>query len=94
MATETVTITLETEEDSDEIEVPVGAVDLLSEGEEGPSAVAGDLALLGVAQQLHGVVHHTHGEVDEDIEAAEQKALDLFEERFGRSFADMTGHDH
>lgn len=94
MATETVTVTLEADGESDEIEVPAGAVDLLSEGDEGATAVVGDLALLGIAQQLHGVVHHSQGGVDADVEAAEEKALELFEDRFGRSFAEMTGHDH
>lgn len=94
MATETITVTIEAGEDSDEIEVPVEAIDLLSEEDEGAPTVLGDLALLGITQQLHGIIHHSHGEVGEEVEAAEEKALELFEERFGRSFAEMTGHDH
>ncbi len=94
MAAETVTVTLETDEHSDELEVPVAAIDLLNESEEGAPTVIGDLALLGVAQQLHGIIHHTQEEVGEDVEEAEQRTMELFEERFGRSFAEMTGHDH
>jgi hypothetical protein len=56
--------------------------------------VLGDLALLGVAQQIHGIIHHTQEEVSPEIEAAEEKTMELFEERFGQSFADMVGHDH
>lgn len=94
MSVETLTVTIETEEDSDELEIPAGALELLDEGDEGPSAVLGDLALLGVAQQIHGIIHHSQGEVGSEIEAAEEKTMELFEERFGQSFADMVGHDH
>lgn len=94
MATETVTVTIEAGEDSDEVEIPVAAIDLLEEGDQGAPGVVGDLAILGIAQQLHGVLHHSREEVSEDIEAAEERTMELFEERFGRSFAEMTGHDH
>ena len=94
MAAETVTVTIETDDESDELEIPVDAIDLLNEGEEGVPTVLGDLALLGVAQQIHGIIHHTQEDVGEDVEAAEQKTMELFEERFGQSFADMVGHDH
>ena len=94
MAEETVTVALESNEHSDEIEVPVALVDLLGEANESATTVVGDLAMLGLAQQIHGVVHHSQGDVDEELQAAEQLTLDLFEERFGRSFAELTGHDH
>jgi hypothetical protein len=94
MSVETITVTIETDEDSDELEVPAGALDLLNESGEGPSTVLGDLALLGVAQQIHGIIHHTQEEDSPEIEAAEEKTMELFEERFGQSFADMVGHDH
>lgn len=94
MATETVTVTLETAESEDELEVPAAAIDMLNESDEGVPTVIGDLAMLGVAQQLHGIIHHTQEDVGDDVEAAEEKTMELFEERFGRSFAEMTGHDH
>lgn len=94
MTAETVTVTIETDEESDELEIPVDAIDLLNESDEGVPTVLGDLALLGVAQQVHGIIHHTQEEVGEDVEAAEEKTMELFEERFGQSFADMVGHDH
>ena len=91
---ETVTVTLESDDKHDELELPVAAVDLLDENDEGAPTVVGDLAILGVAQQLHGAIHHAEGEVGPEIEEAEQKTMEVFEERFGRSFAEMTGHDH
>jgi hypothetical protein len=56
--------------------------------------VVGDLAMLGLAQQAHGAVHHGHGEASEELERAESTTMELFEERFGESYAEMTGHDH
>ncbi len=94
MASETVTVSLETDDASDELEVPNAAIDLLNESDEGAPTVIADLAMLGVAQQLHGIIHHTQEDVGEEVEAAEEKTMELFEQRFGRSFAEMTGHDH
>jgi len=91
---DTVTVTLQTDDAEDAIEVPTALIDLLSEGDEPVPAVVGDIAMLGIAQQAHGAVHHSHGDADEEVAAAEALAMDLFEERFGRSFAEMTGHDH
>jgi len=94
MSTETVTVSLETADARDEIDVPTALIDLLAEGDESVPAVVGDIAMLGIAQQAHGAVHHGHGEVDDEVAAAESLAMDRFEERFGQSFAEMTGHDH
>ncbi len=94
MTDETVTVTLTSDGDSDEIEIPVAIADLLAEDDESVTNVVGDLAMLGFAQQAHGIVHHSQGEVGEDLEAAEQLTLDLFEERFGQSYAEVTGHSH
>jgi hypothetical protein len=58
------------------------------------TTVVGDLAMLGFVQQAHGIVHHSQGEVGEDLQAAEELAMDLFEERFGQSYAEVTGHSH
>jgi len=94
MPTESVTVTIETADASDEIDVPTALIDLLADGEESAATVVGDVAMLGIAQQAHGAVHHGQGEVDDEVAAAESRAMDRFEERFGRSFAEMTGHDH
>ena len=92
--TETVTIRLEGDETSDELTVPVALVDLLRENDEPASEVVGDIAMLGFAQQIHGVVHHGHGESSDELEALEAATLERFEQRFGQTFGEMTGHSH
>lgn len=94
MTDETVTVTLETAEATDEIDVSATLIDLLSEGDESAPTVVGDLAVLGLAQQAHGVVHHGQGETSEELAAAEELTMELFEERFGQSYAEVTGHSH
>jgi len=94
MAEDTVTVRLETDEASDELAVPVALVDLLREDDESTPEVVGDIAMLGLAQQAHGAVHHGHGETSDELEAAEELTMELFEGRFGRTYAEMTGHSH
>ncbi|WP_158056361.1 DUF7545 family protein [Halorussus halophilus] len=92
---ETTTYTIESPDgDSDELTIPTGLVEMLQEEGETGADVLGDMAMLSLAQQAHAVVHHSHGETDPQIEAYEEKAMDLFEERFGTTFGEMTGHDH
>ena len=91
---ETVTVQVETAEDSDELTVPVALVEMLREGDESTPEVVGDIAMLGFAQQIHGAVHHGHGDPSDELEAVEEATLARFEERFGQSFGEMTGHSH
>lgn len=92
---ETATFTIESPDgETDELTVPTGLVDMLREEGEGRTDVLGDLAMLSLAQQAHAVVHHGHGDTDPEAEAYEQKAMELFEERFGTTFGEMTGHSH
>ncbi len=94
MAPETTTVSIEVDGDSEEFEIPVALTDALSDGDETRAEVVTNLAVLSLAQQAHGMVHHGHGDAGEDLEAAEETILDVFEQRFGRSFAEMTGHSH
>jgi hypothetical protein len=90
-----VTVTLESADGAvDELEVPTRLLDMLAEGDETTPEVVGDIAMFGFAQRIHGAVAHREGEVDDELAAVEGVTLDLFEERFGRSFAELTGHDH
>ncbi|MFC4550956.1 MULTISPECIES: DUF7545 family protein [Halorussus] len=92
---ETVTYSIEGPEgDEDDITVPAGLLDMLREEDETRADVLGDMAMLSLAQQAHAVVHHGHGDTDPEVEAYEETAMDLFEERFGVTFGEMTGHSH
>lgn len=92
---ETVTLTITTEHgDEDDLTLPAGLLDALGEEGDTPPDVVGDLAMLSVANRAHHMVHHGEGEPDPELAALEESALDLFEERFGVSFAEATGHSH
>lgn len=95
MANDTITLTIEGDADANELTVPTDLLDLLREdGDETDPQVVGDIAMFGLAQRIHGAVAHGQGEPDEELEDVETLTLDLFEERFGASFAELTGHDH
>lgn len=97
MATDsdTVTLTLQTEDgESDELTVPTPLLGMLREDDENDAEIIGDIAMFGLAQRIHGAVHHSQGEPPEELQNAEELTLDLFEERFGATFGEMTGHDH
>ena len=79
--------------ETDEVTVPTGLVDLVAEGNQTDAETIGDLVLLSVASRAHHIVHHGE-EADEELEAQEAKAMDLFEERFGVTFGEATGHQH
>lgn len=94
MAEETLTLTIESEDATDELTVPAGLVELLTEGDETAPEIVGDLALLGMAERAHAAVHHAEGEPDPRLEAAEDVTMDLFEQRFGMTYGEATGHQH
>lgn len=92
---ETQTFTIEGPDgDTDAVELPAGLVDALSEQGEEPSAVVADVACMAFAQRAHAIVHHSEGETPADLEEVAESMEDLFEERFGVSFGEATGHQH
>ena len=80
--------------DTDSIELPEGLVDVLSEQGEEPATVVAEITLLSFVQRAHTIVHHAEGDVPDDLLEINEKAEELFEERFGVSFAEATGHSH
>lgn len=91
---DSVVLTIDGPDGDDEVTLPSGLVEMLAEGDQSAAEVVGDLALFGCAQRAHAVVHHNQGDVDDELEAIEDTTMELFEERFGMSYADATGHHH
>ncbi len=91
--TETYTVT-GPDGDEDTVELPAGLVDVLSDQGESPTRVITDVVLQAMAQQAHVIVHHSQGEVPEDIAEMNETAERLFEERFGQSLQEALGHSH
>jgi hypothetical protein len=94
MADDTVTLYIEGPGGDDEISLPTEMLDLMREGDESNAEIVGDLALFSCAQRIHATVHHAEGGDTEDYREIEEQTMELFEERFGASYAELTGHDH
>jgi AraC-like DNA-binding protein len=96
MATQpdTVDITIEGPDGEDEVTLPAPLLDLLSEADESAAEVVGDIAILSCTQRIHTTVHHSEDEVSDELSAIEDSTMELFEERFGVTFDEATGHDH
>jgi hypothetical protein len=89
-----VTLTIESDEGADELTLPTQLVEMLAEGDQTPAEVIGDLASFGCAQRVHATVHHSEGDLPEGFEEVEATMMELFEERFGQSYGEITGHQH
>jgi len=94
MADDTVTLRIEGDEDIDEVTLPGEMLDLMREADESDPEIVGDLALFSCAQRIHATVHHAEGGDTERYEEIEAATMELFEDRFGASYAELTGHDH
>ncbi len=94
MSEATVTLQIEGEEDVDEVTLPKEMLELMREAGESDAEIVGDLALFSCAQRIHATVHHADGGDTERYRSIEQQTMELFEERFGASYAELTGHSH
>ncbi|OVE85793.1 DUF7545 family protein [Natronolimnobius baerhuensis] len=91
---DTITLSIEADDETtDDVTIPAGLVDLVAEGDQTTAETVGDIALLSFASRAHHIVHHGQ-DTDEDLEAQEARIMDLFEERFGVTFGEATGHQH
>ncbi|MFW5965479.1 MAG: DUF7545 family protein [Halodesulfurarchaeum sp.] len=92
---ETTRVTIETETDADEIELPSEIIDLYREDpDETDAAIIGDMLVMAFTERAHALAHHGEGEGLESIEQIESQMLELFEKRFGLTYAEATGHSH
>lgn len=87
-------VTIEADGDSEEITLPSGLLDRLSEPGDAPAAVVADVVVMSFAGRAHALVHHAEGDPDEELLALEADAMDRFEDRFGVSYEEATGHSH
>lgn len=94
MADETVTLRIEGEEDKSDVTLPKAMLDLMREGNESDAEIVGDLALFSCAQRIHATVHHAEGGDTERYKEIEEQTMNLFEDRFGATYAELTGHQH
>ncbi|MFC4438870.1 MULTISPECIES: DUF7545 family protein [Natrialbaceae] len=91
---ETISISISTDDGAtDDVTLPAELVDLLAEGDQDAAETIGDITLLSFASRAHHFVHHGD-ETDENLEAQEERVMELFEERFGVTFGEATGHQH
>lgn len=93
--TEKLTVTVETDSDTDEIELPADLVDLYREepGETDANIVS-DMLVMAFAERAHAIAHHGDGGDEAEIQEMESDMMDLFEERFGMTYGEATGHSH
>lgn len=94
MSEETVTLRIEGEDDEDDVTLPTEMLDLMREADESDAEIVGDLALFSCAQRIHATVHHADGGDTERYREIEERTMELFEDRFGASYGELTGHDH
>mgnify|MGYP006296926901 CR=1 FL=1 len=91
---DTTLVTVTTPDGEEDVALPTGLLDMLAEEGESDADVVADLALMSCAQRVHAAVHHGQGGPDAEMEAIESTTMELFEERFGMTFGEATGHDH
>ena len=94
MSEETVTLRIEGENDESDVTLPKEMLDLMREADESDAEIVGDLALFSCAQRIHATVHHAEGGDTEEYEVIEAKTMELFEDRFGATYGELTGHQH
>jgi len=91
---ESYTVRIDADGDEAELEVPEALVTALSEADDSPADVVADLVVMSFAGRAHALLHHSEGEPADDLQEAEAEMMDRFEERFGVTYAEATGHAH
>mgnify|MGYP006301162471 CR=1 FL=1 len=91
---ESYAVRIDADGDETELEVPEALVSALSEPDDSPADVVADVVVMSFAGRAHALLHHTEGEPADDLREAEAEMMDRFEERFGVTYAEATGHSH
>jgi hypothetical protein len=92
---ETTTVRIESEDgDTDELTLPRELLTMVDEGGQTDAEIVADIAMLSFASRVHHLVAHSEGEPDEEMQHIEAETMDQFEERFGMTFGEATGHSH
>lgn len=92
---ETATVRIESEDgETDELTLPRELLAMADEGGQTDAEIVADVALLSFASRVHHLVAHGEGEPDEEMQAIEEETMAQFEERFGMTFGEATGHSH
>jgi hypothetical protein len=94
MALEDVTVTVEADGEDDTIEIPAGLIDRLREEGETRADVVGSITLMALTGRAHALLHHVEEESGEELHDIEDVMQDRFEDRFGMTYAEATGHEH
>jgi hypothetical protein len=94
MAVEDVTVTIEADDEENEVEIPGGLIDRLTEPDETRADVVGSITLMAFTGRAHALLHHVEEEADEEMEEIEAVMQERFEDRFGMTYAEATGHSH
>ncbi len=88
-------VTVDVGAETEEIELPADLVDLYrEEADESDAKVVADMLVMAFSERAHAIAHHGEGGDEETIEAIEDDMMELFEERFGMTYAEATGHSH
>ena len=92
---DSITVTVDTESGSDEITLPLDIVDLYrEEPSENDAMIVADMVVMAFTERAHALAHHGEGETEVDMDAIEDEMLGAFEDRFGVTYAEATGHSH
>lgn len=92
---ETTTVRIDSDDcETNELELPTELLAMVDEGGQSDAEIVADVALLSFASRIHHLVAHGEGEPDEEIKSVEEETMAQFEERFGMTFAEATGHQH
>lgn len=95
MSSDNLSVTVAIGDDSDAVELPTDLVDLFREDPaETDAEIVADVLVMSFAERMHAIVHHGQGQGDGSLEELEAAMMDEFENRFGMTFDEATGHSH